>query len=174
MKSIEKLVLTALMIALGVVLSPISIPLGVVTCYPIQHLLNVLSAVLLGPAYTVAMAFSVSFLRNIFGLGTIFAFPGSMVGATLASLLFLYAKNRHPSKSLYFAWFGELFGTGVLGAILVWPISALFLKSTVAATAMIIPFFVSSLGGSFIAIVLLLALQKAGVLDAYGRVRHTI
>lgn len=174
MKQTQKLVLTALMIALGVVLSPFSIPLGVVTCFPIQHMLNVLSAVLLGPAYALGMSFCVALLRNVLAMGTIFAFPGSMVGATLAALLYQLAKKQDWGHPLLLAWLGELVGTGIIGAILVWPISALFLQSTVGATAMIIPFLVSSFGGSAIAMVLLLALQRAGVLDHTGQFRRAI
>ena len=71
--------------------------------------MNVLSAVLLGPYYAVAQAFCVSLLRNLMGTGSTFAFPGSMVGALLASLLFL------KTRKLYLAFIGEVIGTGITG-----------------------------------------------------------
>ncbi len=54
MKS-RKLAITALLIAINVVLSStIIIPLGPVKAAPVQHFVNVLSAVIVGPWYGLA------------------------------------------------------------------------------------------------------------------------
>jgi energy coupling factor transporter S component ThiW len=66
----------------------IYIPVGVAKAFPIQHLINILSAVLLGPAYALWNAFAISLLRNLLGTGSLLAFPGSMIGALLAGLLY--------------------------------------------------------------------------------------
>ena len=47
----RKLTLTALLIATNVVLSIIIIPLGPVKAAPVQHFINVLCAVFVGPWY---------------------------------------------------------------------------------------------------------------------------
>lgn len=99
----KKLVLAAVLIALGVAASPLYIPIGASKCFPVQHLVNVLAAVLLGPWYGVSMAFVTSLLRVLIGTGSLLAFPGSMCGALLAGLLYKY------SGRMSFACVGEVF-----------------------------------------------------------------
>ena len=86
--SIKKTALAGMLVALTVALSGFSIPIGASKCFPIQHLVNVLAGVFLGPVYGVSMAFCVSLIRNILGTGSLLAFPGSMVGAFLGAYLF--------------------------------------------------------------------------------------
>lgn len=82
MQKTKKLVLTAIIASITTVSSSfIYIPIGLAKIFPIQHLANVLSAVLLGPWYAVAQAFISSTLRNMLGTGSLFAYPGSMIGA---------------------------------------------------------------------------------------------
>ena len=57
-----------------------SFPVLASRCSPVQHMVNILCAVFLGPWYGFAAAFLASLLRNLLGLGTLLAFPGSMVG----------------------------------------------------------------------------------------------
>ena len=47
---------------------------------------------MLGPWYAVLQAFLSSTLRNLMGTGTLFAYPGSMIGALLAA--FVYSKTK--------------------------------------------------------------------------------
>lgn len=145
MSKTYKLTLTAMMIAIGTISSNLFyIPIGFTKVFPVQHFLNVISAVLLGPFYAVAQAFCVSLLRNMMGTGSIFAFPGSMVGALLASLLYL------KTKKIYFAFIGEVVGTGIIGAILCYPI-ATFILGQKATLFGFIPLFVfSSFAGALI------------------------
>jgi len=56
--NIKKLALAGMQTALGVCLSAFSIPVGASKCFPIQHLLNVLAGVFLGPSYALGFAFS--------------------------------------------------------------------------------------------------------------------
>lgn len=142
----KKLTFSALLIALGTLTGHlIYIPVGVAKAFPVQHLINVLSAVLLGPAFAVWNAFAISLLRNMLGVGSLLAFPGSMIGALLAALLYKkYKKNLS-------AVFGEVFGTGFLGAIAAVPVARLLMGSNSAVFFFIIPFLMSSLGGSVIA-----------------------
>ena len=57
-------------------------------CAPVQHMVNVLAGVALGPGYALGMAFGASLIRNLLGLGSLLAFPGSMCGALACGLLF--------------------------------------------------------------------------------------
>jgi energy coupling factor transporter S component ThiW len=159
MKPTQKLTLTAMFIAIGTLTSHLFyIPLGVVKAFPIQHVMNVLSAVLLGPFYAVAQAFGVSLLRNLMGTGSVFAFPGSILGALLAA--YFYKK----SKSVGMAFTGEVIGTGILGAFASYPIALLVIGQE-ATLFGFIPAFVTS---SFVG-----AAMGFGVLKVIGRTKVT-
>ncbi|MCT4598263.1 MAG: energy coupling factor transporter S component ThiW [Vallitalea sp.] len=152
----RKTALCGVLIALGVILSPYHIPVGATKCFPWQHLINVISAILLGPIYAVMNAFVISIIRNLLGLGTLFAFPGSIFGALLAGLMYKRFANT------YVAALGEVIGTGIIGAIVACPIAILFMGKNAAIFAFVIPFMVSSFSGAVIAILLfeLTALKK--------------
>lgn len=150
----KKLVIAGVLTALAVAGSLISIPVGASKCSPVQHLVNVVSAVMLGPSYSFLMAFVAALLRNILGLGTLFAFPGSMCGALLAGLMY------KRSKKLYLALAGELVGTGIIGAVLTYPIATFIMGKETALFAMVIPFSISSFGGVIISALILYALKR--------------
>ena len=73
-KSVRKLTISGLLVAVAVVGSLFSIPVLGAKCSPVQHMVNVLGAVLLGPWYAVGMAFAASLIRNLLGLGSLLAF----------------------------------------------------------------------------------------------------
>lgn len=167
MRNTQKLTLTAMMVAIGTLTSHmLFIPLGIVKVFPVQHFINVLSAVLLGPYYALAQAFGISLLRNLMGTGSVFAFPGSMIGALLAAYLF------KKTKKMGFAFAGEVIGTGILGAIACYPIATLFLGKEAALFGLVPAFFVSSLAGAAIGFVLLKIFMKnaAGRLEISSKV----
>ena len=85
--NIKKLTLTALFTAVAVVGSLFSFPVFGSKCAPVQHLVNVLCAVTVGPWWGLTQAFMAALLRNLLGLGSPLAFPGSMCGVLLAGLL---------------------------------------------------------------------------------------
>ena len=159
----KKLALAGVLCAVAVVGSMFSFPVFGSKCAPVQHMVNVLCAVLLGPWYGVAVAFVASLLRNLLGLGSLMAFPGSMCGALLCGIVY------HKTKNLLATVAGEVFGTSVLGGLCAYPV-AIFLmgKSAgdIAFYAYIVPFLVSTAGGAVIAGVLLAALSRAGALRA--------
>lgn len=160
--NVRKLTLTAIFAAVAVVGSLFSFPVFGSKCAPVQHLVNVLCAVLLGPAWGVAAAFIASVIRNMLGLGTLLAFPGSMCGALLSGLLYKYIKK------LPAAYIGEVFGTAVIGGMLAYPIAAFILNNTAAALfTFVVPFLISTCGGTIIAIIITLALGKAGLLQKF-------
>ncbi|MEN8700357.1 energy coupling factor transporter S component ThiW [Bacillus infantis] len=151
----QKLTLAAMMAAVGTLAgSMLYIPLGFAKAFPVQHLLNVLSAVLLGPYYAVAQAFCISLLRNLMGTGSVFAFPGSMAGALLAALLY------SRTKKLSMAFTGEVIGTGIIGALLSYPIAVWILGQKAALFGFIPLFIFSSIAGALLGILILAILAK--------------
>jgi len=152
----KKMLQSAMLIAIGTLASHlIVIPVGVARCYPIQHTINVIGAVLLGPGYAVVNALIISLLRNILGVGSILAFPGSVFGALFAGLIF-----RLTGKEIA-AGAGEVVGTGILGGFVAFPMAKIFLGSENAALFFIPPFVISSLGGAILGIVIIKALKKS-------------
>ena len=159
----KKLALAGVLCAVAVVGSMFSFPVFGSKCAPVQHMVNVLCAVLLGPWYGVAVAFVASLLRNLLGLGSLMAFPGSMCGALLCGIVY------HKTKNLLATLCGEVFGTGIIGGLLAWPIAIAFMGKSagdVAFYAYEVPFLVSTVGGSILAGILVLALQRSGALKA--------
>ncbi len=147
-----------ILVAIAVALSPFFIPVGIAKCFPAQHMVNVLSAVMLGPAYAVGIATIAAIIRNILGLGTLLAFPGGMIGAFLAGLAYQLSKN------IYVAGLGEVIGTGLLGSLVsVWIVAPLLLGKTMALATLMVAFSVSTLGGTIIGILALHVLRKGGV-----------
>ena len=143
---IHKLTLAALLVAIGTLSAHlIYIPAGISKCFPVQHAINVLGAVILGPGYATAVAFVISCLRNMFGTGSLLAFPGSMIGAALSGIV--YARTQ----SIWGAVVGEIIGTGIIGGLVAFPMAKYFLGSSVGALFFVVPFLVSTIGGSLIA-----------------------
>ncbi len=142
----RKLTFTALFMAVGVLSAHlVYIPVGVAKCFPVQHAINVLVSVLIGTKYSVGAAFGVATLRNILGTGSLLAFPGSVFGAALSGILYT------RTKSIWGAVAGEVIGTGIIGGLVAFPVAKYFLGSGVGALFFVIPFLVSTLGGSLIA-----------------------
>jgi energy coupling factor transporter S component ThiW len=160
MNQTRRLTISAMLVAIGTITGHlIYIPVGVAKMFPVQHMINVLSGVLLGPGYAVANAFSISFLRNLFGTGSLLAFPGSIIGAFLAGFLYQKTKNK------LVAVLGEVVGTGLLGALAAYPIVTFILQQEVAAFFYVIPFTISTVGGSLIAYATLVLLEKNNALS---------
>ncbi len=159
----KKLALAGVLCAVAVVGSLFSFPVFGSKCAPVQHMVNILCAVLLGPWYGVAAAFVASLLRNLLGLGSLLAFPGSMCGALLCGLAWWKSKNLRLTLA------AEVFGTGIVGGLLSYPIAVTFMgvsAGTVAFYAYVVPFLVSTAGGAILAGALLLTLQKSGALHS--------
>ncbi len=157
----KKIALAGVLCAVAVVGSMFSFPVFGSKCAPVQHMVNVLCAVLLGPWYGVAVAFVASLLRNLLGLGSLMAFPGSMCGALLCGIVY------HKTKNLLATLCGEVFGTGIIGGLLAWPVAVFLMGKAagdIAFYAYIVPFLVSTVGGSIIAGVVLIALEKNSTL----------
>lgn len=161
--STKKLALAGMLCALAVVGSVFSFPIFGSKCAPVQHMVNILCAVLLGPYYGIGVAFVASLLRNLLGLGSLMAFPGSMFGALLCGIVY------HKTEKLLPTLVGEVFGTSILGGLCAYPVAILLMGKSagdIAFYAYIIPFLVSTVGGAVIAGVLLFSLQRSGALHS--------
>ena len=148
-KTTQKIVLSGILIAIATVLGTFSIPVLGAKASPVQHFVNVIAGITLGPVYGVACAFVAALLRNILGTGSLLAFPGSMVGVFLAGIVY------KRFKKIELAVVGEVVGTGIIGALLAYPVAAVLLGREVALFVYIVPFSLSSIIGSVIAYIIL-------------------
>ena len=147
--AVKKIAAAAMLTALTVAMS----------CYPVQHLVNVVCAVFLGPVCGVMTAFSASLIRNLMGTGSLLAFPGSMVGAFLCAMV--YKKTGR----LWLTYLGEMTGTGILGGMLCFPVATLIMGREAALFTYVIPFLMSTACGTVMAAILMGALEKSHAFD---------
>lgn len=164
--NIQKLAIAGIFCAIAVVGSMFSVPIFGSKCAPVQHMVNILCAVLLGPYYGVGVAFAASLLRVALGLGSLMAFPGSMFGALLCGLIF--CKTNRISLTLL----AEVFGTSVFGGLCAYSIAILFMGESVGSImfyAYVIPFLISTAAGSAASGILVCVLQRTGVLKTMQR-----
>ncbi|MDI0013680.1 energy coupling factor transporter S component ThiW [Staphylococcus caprae] len=161
---VRKLTITAILIAINIVLSSlIVIPLGPIKAAPVQHFINVLCAVFVGPWYGLAQAFISSIFRVSFGTGSMFAFPGSMIRVFLSSLFYMYRKH------IFMAAVGEVLGTGVIGSLMCIPLAWFMNFDNFLVRPLMIAFIVSSVIGSLISYILLIVLKRRGLLDKFNK-----
>ncbi len=165
-KSVLRLAVAGILCAVAVVGSLLSFPVFGSRCAPVAHMVNVICAVFLGPWFGLGVAFVSSLLRNLLGLGSLLAFPGSMCGALACGLV--YAKTGKILPTLV----AEILGTGVLGGLLAYPLAVGFMgvdAAGIAFYAYIVPFLISTVVGSALAGVIVFALQRSHALDSLQR-----
>ena len=136
--------------AIAVLGSVLSFPVLGSRCAPVQHLVNILAAVLLGPFWGIGVAFAASLLRNITGLGSLMAFPGSMIGALCCGIVY------HCTRRIGITCLAEALGTGILGALAAYPVATVLMGlNPTSYTVYILPFLISTGVGSAVAFLLL-------------------
>lgn len=156
-ETVLRMVMLSFLIALGVVISPI---LRVEGMCPMAHFINVVCAVLMGPGDAFLCAFLIGVIRMVFlGIPPL-ALTGAVFGAALSGILYKYSKGK-----LWAAVLGEIIGTGIIGAIVSYPVMALIWGRTGLTWMFYVPSFIGGtlIGGS-IAYGFLLAIRKSGVL----------
>lgn len=162
----RKLALAGVLTALAVAGSLLSFPVAGSKCAPVQHMVNILAAVTLGSWWSVGIAFCASLLRNLMGLGSLMAFPGSMVGALCCG--WMYAMTR----KLEFTCAAEALGTGILGGLAAYPVAKFLMGAEPAGLFIyIVPFLISTVAGSILAFALLKILERGKVLSQLQGVR---
>lgn len=158
----RKLVLMAMFVAIGVAGSAfVYFPAGIARAYPIQHAINVIAAVLFGPGPAILIAFLTGVVRILTGTGSLLAFPGGMIGALLAGMM--YAKFG----KIWLAGLGEVVGTGIIASLVAVPYARILLGTEFGALFFVPPFFISSLTGAILGSVLAMRLAKADPLKAW-------
>lgn len=157
----KKLAIASIFCAVAVIGSLFSFPVFGSKCSPVQHMINILCAILVGPGYGVSAAFAAALIRNLMGLGSLMAFPGSMFGALICVIVYWKTKN------ILATLIGEVFGTAILGGLCAYPVAIFLMGQNAAGIAFyayIIPFLISTAAGALISALLIYSLKKTGVL----------
>lgn len=153
--SIRKLTIMALLVAIAVAGSTfVSIPTGIARAYPVQHAINVIGAIILGPVPTVMVAFVTAIIRILTGTGSLLAIPGSVIGAICASFAYKYSGKQ------WLSGVGEMFGTGIIASLIAVPYAHLLMGTSVAALFFMPAFLSSSTIGAMLGIVIASNLRK--------------
>lgn len=155
--SLFKTVVLSMLVAIGVVISPL---LRVEGLCPTAHLINIVCSVLLGPWYSLLCATLIGIIRMIFlGIPPL-ALTGAVFGAFLSGVLYRISKGK-----IIFAVIGEIIGTGVIGAIVSYPVMALLMGRTGLTLMFYVPSFIAAtIMGGTAAYILLKALSRNGML----------
>lgn len=161
--TVLKMVFMGMMIALGVVISPI---LRVAGFCPMQHFINVIMAVTVGPWYGFFGAVAIGIIRMALMAISPMALTGAVIGAFLSGLLYRIF-HKHIAAVI-----GEIIGTGILGSMLSFPVMKYLWGTEGLALFYYTPSFVTAtiIGGTF-AWFFLKALQKTGQLQ---RIQHML
>lgn len=141
----QNIALSGILIAIAVIFGTFSIPIGGAKISPVQHFVNVVGAITLGPFYAFLNGFISALLRNFLGTGTLLAFPGSMIGGTIAGILY-----KKFNKEI-FAVCGEVTGTGLIGGITAYPVASFLMGKQAALFTYVIPFLLSCSVGAIMA-----------------------
>lgn len=164
--NVRKLCMAAFLTALAVVGSLLQFPFLGAMCSPVQHMVNIIAGVYLGPWWAMGSGFCAALIRNIASLGSPLAFPGSMVGSFLCGVMYHWVFKKKPLYiRLPAAYLGELVGTSVIGGMLAYPVGAFIMGKEAALFTYVIPFFISCSVGTVIAAVLVTTLKRVKAID---------
>lgn len=156
-KGLLKLVVLSMLVALGVVISPI---LRFEGMCPMAHFINILCSVLLGPWYSLLCATLIGIIRmSIMAIPPI-ALTGAIFGAFLSGVFY-----RVSNGKILFAVLGEIIGTGIIGAIMSYPVMTFIWGKEGLSWLFYVPSFIcGTLIGGSIAFVFLRKLSNSGML----------
>ena len=159
-KKLLKMVVLSMLVALGVVISPI---LRFEGMCPMAHFINIVCSVLLGPWYSLLCATLIGIIRMaIMGIPPL-ALTGAIFGAFLSGVFYRMSKGN-----LLFAVLGEIIGTGIIGAIVSYPVMTFIWGKEGLTWLFYVPSFTcGTLIGGSIAFVFLKHLARAGVLTNF-------
>ena len=156
-KRLLRFIVLAMMVTIGVVISPI---LRVPGFAPMQHFVNVVCSVLLGPWYSLGCALMIAFIRMTFMAISPLAITGAVFGAFLSGILY------RKFKTLISACIGEVIGTGIIGSMLSFPVMKFLVGNDTVSLFFYTPSFViATIGGSALAYLLLKTLTLNGTLE---------
>ena len=158
-KKLLKMLTLSALIALGVVISPV---LRVEGMCPMAHLINIVCAVALGPMYSLLCALLIGIIRMILMGIPPLALTGAIFGAFFSGLFYRLGKGK-----ILYAVLGEVFGTGIIGAIISYPVMTFLWNKEGLSLFFYVPSFIcGTLIGGSIAYLLLRKLSNSGALTA--------
>lgn len=115
---IKKLALVIVFSAMGTVISPFTWFYAFGTkANPAQHMINALLGVLAGPLWAALAAIIIGAIRNMLGIGTIYAFPGGIPGGIVVGLAYwMFKRLKRSGKTALISALTEPIGTVLIGA----------------------------------------------------------
>ncbi len=157
-KKLVKMIVLSMLVAIGVVISPI---LRVEGMCPMAHFINIVCSVFLGPWYSLLCATLIGIIRMMtMGIPPI-ALTGAIFGAFLSGVFYRASKGK-----IIFAVIGEIIGTGIIGAILSYPVMTFIWGKEGLTWLFYVPSFIcGTLIGGSIAYVFLRKLADNGMLS---------
>ncbi len=141
-QKVLRLVFLAMMIGLGVVISPI---LRIEGMCPMAHLINITCSVMLGPWYSLLCATLIGIIRmTVMGIPPL-ALTGAVFGAVLSGLFY-----RASGGKIIAACLGEVIGTGIIGAMVSYPVMEILMGRTGLSWMFYVPSFIAGtlIGGA--------------------------
>lgn len=159
-KKLVKLTVLSMLIALGVVISPL---LRFEGMCPMAHFINIVCSVLLGPWYSLLCATLIGIIRMVLMSIPPIALTGAIFGAFLSGVFYKISKGK-----IIFAVLGEIIGTGIIGAILSYPVMTFLWGKEGLSWLFYVPSFIcGTLIGGSIAFVFLKKLLATGLLTRF-------
>lgn len=155
--NLMRMVTMAMLVAIGVVISPL---LRVEGMCPMAHLINITAAVFLGPLDAFLVALMIGVIRmGLMGIPPL-ALTGAVFGALLSGILYRVSKGK-----IWAAVLGEIIGTGIIGAIVSYPVMTFLWGKEGLTWLFYVPSFIcGTLIGGSIAFIFLTQLKRAGML----------
>lgn len=158
--NVLRMVMLAMMVAIGVVISPI---LRIEGMCPTAHLVNIVCSVLMGPWYSLLCATLIGIIRMLFMGIPPLALTGAVFGAFLSGVFY-----RASGGKIICAVIGEVFGTGIIGSLVSYPVMAFLMGREGLNALFYTPMFLgATLMGGTVAYFFLKALSQAGLLAKF-------
>ena len=153
-------VMLSMMVAIGVVISPI---LRIEGMCPTAHLVNIVCSVLLGPWYSLLCACMIGIIRMMFMGIPPLALTGAVFGAFLSGVLYRLSKGK-----IICAVLGEIIGTGIIGSMVSYPVMAFLMGRDGLTAFYYTPMFLSATTmGGIVAYLFLKSLSRSGLLAKF-------
>ncbi|HIQ74512.1 MAG TPA: energy coupling factor transporter S component ThiW [Candidatus Cottocaccamicrobium excrementipullorum] len=159
-KKTLRMVMLSMMVAIGVVISPI---LRIEGMCPTAHLVNIVCSVLLGPWYSLLCACMIGIIRMMFMGIPPLALTGAVFGAFLSGVLYRLSKGK-----IICAVLGEIIGTGIIGSMVSYPVMAFLMGRDGLTAFYYTPMFLSATTmGGIVAYLFLKSLSRSGLLAKF-------